>query len=1465
MKRSLVFIVVLFSVLFSYAAEIEYFRAMDYPEISYKNEEMVLEYDDYLMSGTEGEPSLPWKVISLLLPQNECIETITLKSIEYYEEEQQGYIAPSGRQFFISQPGPADYQPVPDPEIYEKDVVFPASCLSDFSTGFLCGHSIGSFRFCPVEYNPLKGSVRFIKRIELEIKTQAVDNVIELSANLRNSKKVQARIERIVENPEALYQYSYNSFRPDDYDILLITKGNLSDEFAEYVEFKESTGYKVAVVVTQYIQYMFPGDDDADKVRNCIIEYYQNHGIEYVILGGDAGNPYEEAIVPARYLFAENLFIPSDMYYSNLDGTWNEDGDIYYGEAGEVDPYSEVSIGRMCVDLGMEAVNSINKHILYQNSPVIEDIDKVVMAGEYLGGLAWGGNYLDQIVSGGYFDSYATTGMPGNLNINYYYDRDMFWSEYNLFEEFSENGLNLIFHAGHSNTDYNMKMHSYDLTEENFANDGTTRGLGIGYSIGCYNGSFDNCTPQEIIDDCFAEKITGDITGGFVACIANSRYGTYDSHGTNSSSQFLSRNFVDGIFGEGIYNIGDANTYSHEAAAGLIDGDDLMKLVCYGTNLFGDPSLDIWTAEPEDIIATLPLFVPLGANQISIQTNVTGARVAILQDDILLGRGLTSESGILNLELDSLVTNYANIDVSIIKHNYNRYEAEIEVATNQPYVVYHSHNLEELSGNGDGAADYGETIMLDMELRNIGIEDASNTTVYLTTDDEYITIIDGEESIGYFPAEAIIEILDAVSFSIDDNVPDQHAAAFMVTVIEDSQDEWVSFFEIVINAPALQFGGISIDDSIEGNDNGILEPGETAALILEIVNSGHSNSPFASLELTTNNPDLIITEDSVDLGIIAADSSGTGIFTVTAGDEIEIGTPAGLTLLCQADNYSFEEEISESVGLIIEDFESGNFSTYEWELGGDEAWTIETSTVFEGTYSIRSGAMGNLESSTLTLYAAVRYNSEISFMYQVSSDANNDWFFFRIDGVEQFSASGEVEWSEARVPISRGVHILEWSYSKNGNVASGEDCAWLDYIILPQFRTPEAPALSLEADEIQITVEEHDTETSLFNISNAGDETLLWQVNKYYPDSRGYGGPDEYGYAWMDSNEYSAIEFDWIDISSAGLAVDFIDDDTSTELIPIGFSFNFYGEEYEEFRINPNGWIGFGEDYTESDNTSLPDSDAPYPAILPFWDDLHPLIENEGGGEVYYQAFDGLLIVMFDDVIHFSSDNEGTYSFEVILRADGTIKMQYNTLEGDIDSCTIGTQNSDFSIGLPVVYNDTYLEEGLAIEIKKIDDWLEISPLSGEIVYNGSRDLELIFDTGNLAIGEYHCNMIICTNAPGQEEVIVPITLSIVEAEIIEDNAINPTSCLTGNYPNPFNPTTTIEYQIAEKAHVYLDIYNIKGQHITTLVSEIQESGNHSVIWQGRDDQGDQSASGIYFYRLRTDKTSSTRKMILMK
>ncbi|MCF7793222.1 MAG: CotH kinase family protein [Candidatus Cloacimonetes bacterium] len=88
---------------------------------------------------------------------------------------------------------------------------------------------------------------------------------------------------------------------------------------------------------------------------------------------------------------------------------------------------------------------------------------------------------------------------------------------------------------------------------------------------------------------------------------------------------------------------------------------------------------------------------------------------------------------------------------------------------------------------------------------------------------------------------------------------------------------------------------------------------------------------------------------------------------------------------------------------------------------------------------------------------------------------------------------------------------------------------------------------------------------------------------------------------------------------------------------------------------------------------------------------------------------------------------------------------------------------------------------------------------------------------------------------------------------------------LLQNFPNPFNPTTQISYSLPEDNNIKLTIYNIKGQLVKILVDEFQPEGRYTVSWNGKDEFGKQSASGIYFYKLADGRNSKTRKMILLK
>lgn len=133
----------------------------------------------------------------------------------------------------------------------------------------------------------------------------------------------------------------------------------------------------------------------------------------------------------------------------------------------------------------------------------------------------------------------------------------------------------------------------------------------------------------------------------------------------------------------------------------------------------------------------------------------------------------------------------------------------------------------------------------------------------------------------------------------------------------------------------------------------------------------------------------------------------------------------------------------------------------------------------------------------------------------------------------------------------------------------------------------------------------------------------------------------------------------------------------------------------------------------------------------------------------------------------------------------------------------------------------------------------------------------------NVPDGE-HTYYVVANYTGGHEsapsnEVVVGVNVSG------ENEGVNAATALIGNYPNPFNPVTNISYSLKEKGTVSIDIYNIKGRLVKNLVNEVKSAGAHSETWTGLNNSGQDVGSGIYFYKMKTNTTSATKKMILMK
>ena len=104
-----------------------------------------------------------------------------------------------------------------------------------------------------------------------------------------------------------------------------------------------------------------------------------------------------------------------------------------------------------------------------------------------------------------------------------------------------------------------------------------------------------------------------------------------------------------------------------------------------------------------------------------------------------------------------------------------------------------------------------------------------------------------------------------------------------------------------------------------------------------------------------------------------------------------------------------------------------------------------------------------------------------------------------------------------------------------------------------------------------------------------------------------------------------------------------------------------------------------------------------------------------------------------------------------------------------------------------------------------------------------------------------------------------------LDADDTEPVTIPTVYALGQNYPNPCNPTTTIDYSLKTRGHVELSIYNILGRKVRTLVSGDKDAGWHEVIWDGKDDAGANVSTGVYFYKMKSSEYINTKKMLILK
>ncbi|MCK5052230.1 MAG: T9SS type A sorting domain-containing protein [Candidatus Cloacimonetes bacterium] len=1037
-----------------------------------------------------GHPEIPILPVQIIIPAGEEAVSVEVsyKNAEIVTGSFNVY--PRQKPYPISYEGEVSFEE-PANEVYSKNEFYPTELVSEVTTQYLRGHSIALLNLFPIQYNAVTKELLYHSSITISIETQQTAQATSSFQKFyRDDSSTKNRVKQLVCNPEEVSNYPVsNRNREITYDYIIITSSTYESNFSDFVEFKIGQGYNVFLKTTNEIYTEYTGADNSEKVRNFIIDAYETMGAEYILLGGDT------AIVPYRGFWVnsygtEDYNIPSDLYFSGLDrigtGTgpdWNVDGDNKWGEHVEADYYSEVYLGRISAGNSAEFAAAINKQMMYQDNPVIADLEKSLMVGEELNNSPQtnGGVYKNEIVTGGYFNGYSTAGLPANFTNDTLYDMNGYWNTSQLFTKMNS-GINLLNHLGHSGVQYNMKLYNSNVTNTNITANGTNHNYFIIYSQGCLPAAFEQ--------DCIAEKFTT-IENGCAVFVGNSRYGWYVPGGTNSSSQLMDREFFDALFGENITQVGPMNADSKEDNAAQCSNDNI-RWVYYELILFGDPSLDVWSAIPEDLTATFQASIPLGTTEIDFQTDAPYARFGLIQNGEMIGNGTAGANGNATIEFFEAVTLPETISVSIIAHNKNRFESELLVLSNEPFVIFESYSVNDILGNGNSLPDFDESITFDMSLQNVGTVTANGVTAVLSEEDDYINITSDSNTFGDMISQQIVTVSDAFALDIADDVPDQHNVIFTIVASGVGQDDWTSTFNMTINAPELFSNSFVVSD-VSGNNNGVIDPEEDANIIITAENIGHADSPITFVQLTCDNSDITIENDLIDVGQIAAQNNANAVFEISADSAIPVGTSVTFQLSITSGSYNFSTSFSEFIGIIVEDFENGDFTAFPWEFSGNADWII-TTDAYEGSYSAKSGSIGNNAQSNLVLELDVLSDGDISFYRTVSSELNYDYLRFYIDNTQMEQWSGNVSWGEETYPISAGTHTVEWRYVKDQGVIGGTDCAQVDFITFPELGIISLPIINVNPNIVNIELGIDEISEETVELTNIGGGILNYTI-----------------------------------------------------------------------------------------------------------------------------------------------------------------------------------------------------------------------------------------------------------------------------------------------------------------------------------------------------------------------------------
>ena len=967
----------------------------------------------------EGAPDLPLFAIPVLI-DDEAMMEVRIENAQYKDFENIE-IAPS-KGNLNREVDPASV-PFHYGEMYSQNAFYPASqaqldqpyILRDFR-----GQNIIVF---PFAYNPVTKTLRVYTHLVL-----TTSQTKEKGSNPKLShQKGQAHLSP---ETEAMYAHRFVNYRDkaakysfvtDEGSLLVICPDRFLDAMQPFVDWKNISGRPTTMVSLSEV-----GGNNTDLIKSYILNRYNNpdENLCYVLLVGDYADLTPKAMSGGA----------SDIWFGQLEGN---------------DYYPEVFVGRFSAETVTDVQNQVTKVIYYERDITAQAnwLDKGIGIGSSEGaGSGHNGGESDYQ----HIEYIRDTLLHYTYNeVSQHYHGMGVGTNAAMLRENFNNGASICNYCNHG-SQTNWYVGSFNNSQVNaLVNDYKWPVI---WSTACLNGQFNYSQP------CFAEawmRATNNSTGVPTGAIGGMFSWTSQPWQPPMTGQ---DEMVDVLC-----EWRNADHYHHTLGGASLNGNmrilDLHPSDQGATHntwiLFGDPSLMMRTANPTEMNLTCePEALFLGQTELRLTAEAEHALATLSINGIVIASApivngeatLTFESPTETGTAQLVVTSFNKVtevrDIAIIP-------------ANGAYLTYNSFSV----NDANGQADYGETINLNLTIKNIGNEAATNVQVTLNSDSPDLNILNGTATIPSVEALSEYTLNNAFQIAINEMITDGTQAYFTL-LCTDGSHTWNSQFRIPLHAPAFALS----DFRPLGNPN----PGESGTLLIGFRNTGSSDANAAKVQLYSSSTELVFNPIQYNLGTIPAGESATATATFTTSSDLPTGSSLEVYYHMEALPYTICGTELINIGPVKETFETGDFSAFAWETLGGANWYIDNSTSNTGSYSARSGAIGNTHLTTLQVSIDVSEDGVISFYKKVCTEANKDKITFYIDNTAKGEWSGEVDWSQETFPVSAGTHKFKWIYMKDGSGSYGDDCCWIDDIQFPSSNMVTLlPELELEAQVVE--------------------------------------------------------------------------------------------------------------------------------------------------------------------------------------------------------------------------------------------------------------------------------------------------------------------------------------------------------------------------------------------------------------